>query len=121
MAGRTLMHMLLLTAAKLPVVPVSAIKLVAALTVLVGIVGGLGIGGEEGDGSIRGIKLSLLLLLSPVPPCHFNFNPRAASSAGIATNPLRRFVAVAATLCPFFCLEGMHLSLEWVQMPQEWQ
>ena len=68
MAGRTLMHMLLLTAAKFLVVPVSEIKLVAALSVLVGIVGGLGIGGEEGDGSRRGIKLSLLFLLSPVPP-----------------------------------------------------
>ena len=121
MTGRTLMHMLLLTAAKFPAVPVSAIKFFTALAVLVGIVGGLDIGGEEGDGSIRGIKLSLLLLLSPVPPCHFNFNPRAASSAGIATNPLRRFVAVAATLCPVLRLAGMHLSLEWVQMPQEWK
>ena len=119
MAGRTLMHMLLLTSAKLPVIPVSEIKLVAALTVLVGIVGGLGIGGEEGDGSIRGIKLSLLFLLSPVLPCHFIFNPRAASSAGIATDPLRQFVAVAATLCPFFRLEGMHLFLEWLQMPMK--
>ena len=59
MTGRILMHMLLLTAAKLPVVPVSAFKLVAALAVLVGIVGGLDIGREEGDGSIRGINLSL--------------------------------------------------------------
>ena len=121
MAGRTLMHMLLLTAAKLPIVLVSAMKLVAALDVLVGIVSGLYIGREEGGGSIRGIKLLLLLLLSPVPPCHFNFNPRAAISAGIVTNPLRRFVAVAATLCPFLRLEGMHLSLEWVKMPEEWQ
>ena len=61
MAGRTLMHMLLLTAAKLPVVPVSAIKLVTASVVLAGIVCRLEIGGDEGDGSIIGIKLRTLV------------------------------------------------------------
>ena len=115
------MHMLLLTVVKLPVVPVSAIKLVTASVVLAGIVCRLEIGGDEGDGSIIGINLSLLSLFSSVPTCHFNFNPRAASSAGIATDTLRRFVAVAATLCPVLRLAEMHLSLEWVQMPQEWQ
>ena len=46
------MHMELLTAAKLPVVPVLAIKLVAAFAVLGGIVlelRGLEVGGEEGN------------------------------------------------------------------------